>query len=126
MNLYNVLLNKQEGVTHFERLFMKHISGGSEKVLEGVPPLTFKSKGDPLIDWTIYGANGGVGDKTANLFDTNSTRYQMGKAPDNKISPYAGGAMFYISATPNTNYTIKVHTIGELLRYSLTKVPSVV
>lgn len=42
------------------------------KVLEGVPPLTFKTNGSPLIDYTIYGNTGGVGDRTKNLFDKSS------------------------------------------------------
>lgn len=39
------------------------------KQLEGVPPLTFTSQGQPLINWIINGVSGGVGDKTANLCD---------------------------------------------------------
>ena len=40
-----------------------------EKELSGIPPLTFVSNGDNLADYRIYGASGGVGDRTANLFD---------------------------------------------------------
>lgn len=37
------------------------------KVLEGVPPLTFKTKSGVLLDYTIYGNTGGVGDRTNNI-----------------------------------------------------------
>lgn len=43
----------------------------AEKVLEGLVPLYFNSAADKLIDWTIYGAEGGVGNTEygSNLFD---------------------------------------------------------
>ena len=47
------------------------------KVSEGEPNLTygkqfsFYGNGQPLTDYTIYGADGGVGERTANLFDGN-------------------------------------------------------
>lgn len=46
----------------------------AEKVLEGVVPLYFNSAADKLIDWTIYGASGGVGNTEygSNLFDFES------------------------------------------------------
>lgn len=37
--------------------------------ITGVPPLSFKSDGTELTDWSITGASGGVGDATANLFN---------------------------------------------------------
>lgn len=39
--------------------------------VEGVPPLTFPSNGNNLLNYRIDGANGGVGDRTANLLDYN-------------------------------------------------------
>lgn len=46
---------------------------GSEKfpsdTITGIPPLSFKSDGTALTDWSITGASGGVGDATANLFN---------------------------------------------------------
>lgn len=35
---------------------------------KGVPPLTFKSDGSPLTNYTIHGAAGGAGDRTDNYF----------------------------------------------------------
>lgn len=37
--------------------------------ITGVPPLTFVSNGENLVDYRIDGASGGVGDRTENLFD---------------------------------------------------------
>ena len=57
MNFYEILLNRGavgEGMTHFERLFAQKIGGGV-KELSGVPPLTFKANGQPLIDWSMAG-----------------------------------------------------------------------
>lgn len=39
------------------------------KTITGVPPFTFKSNGDNLIDWSIKGNTGGVGERTKNLVD---------------------------------------------------------
>ena len=40
-----------------------------QRKLTGVPPLTFVSNGENLVDYRIYGASGGVGDRTRNLID---------------------------------------------------------
>lgn len=37
--------------------------------IEGIPPIIFKGNGKNLIDYRIYGASGGVGDRTKNLVD---------------------------------------------------------
>ena len=64
--------------------------------------------------------------KTANLFDPNSTRYHMGKGSNNRIGSVANGAMFYIEAAPNTNYTIKIHTTDStFVRLYLSNAPIV-
>lgn len=39
--------------------------------VEGVPPLTFPSNGNNLLNYRIDGANGGVGDRTKNLANSN-------------------------------------------------------
>lgn len=43
--------------------------GVTEKELTDTPPLSFTGNGEPLIDWIINGASGGVGDATANIID---------------------------------------------------------
>ena len=37
--------------------------------VEGVPPINFQGIGENLLDYRIFGASGGVGDRTGNLFD---------------------------------------------------------
>lgn len=85
MNLYNVLSNRYVGMSNFERLFAQKFggSGGEIKELEGVPPLTFKANGQPLLDYLIKGnmEQSGTptpsspiypsecGERTENLFD---------------------------------------------------------
>ena len=41
--------------------------------VEGVPPLTFPSNGNNLLNYRIDGANGGVGDRTKNLWNEDYT-----------------------------------------------------
>ena len=41
--------------------------------VEGVPPLTFPSNGNNLLNYRIDGANGGVGDRTKNLLNNTAT-----------------------------------------------------
>lgn len=41
--------------------------------ISGTSPLSFTANGEPLRDWVIYGADGGVGDRTENLFDQSQT-----------------------------------------------------
>lgn len=36
--------------------------------IEGIPPIIFKGNGKYLLDYRIFGASGGVGDRTSNLF----------------------------------------------------------
>lgn len=61
--------------------FFSYLLGKSQasptKTITGTPPFTFKSNGDNLIDWSIKGNTGGVGDKTKNvvkLLDSDTER----------------------------------------------------
>ena len=53
---------------NWEIYYRTHAKGVG-KELTGSPPLSFVSNGQPLADYRIYGASGGVGDRTENLFD---------------------------------------------------------
>lgn len=80
----------------------------------GVPPLTFVSNGQNLVDYRIYGASGGVGDRTGNLFDKDSESVAgfisdggaIATIPDYPISTYD-----YINVLPNTYYSYKAFTV---------------
>lgn len=74
----------------------------AEKVLEGLVPLYFNSAADKLIDWTIYGAEGGVGKRTANLLEdklTGQTIYNGLITADESFTLYIA------EVQPNTTYT---------------------
>ena len=51
---------------NWEIYYRTHAKGVG-KELKGSPPLSFVSNGELLSDYRIYGASGGVGDRTANL-----------------------------------------------------------
>lgn len=53
---------------NWELYYRTHKDKGSNAIT-GVPPLTFVSNGENLVDYRIYGVSGGVGDRTENLFD---------------------------------------------------------
>ena len=53
-------------------LWYRHHKQGAGTVVEGQPPLTFAAKGTPLTEWTIFGADGGVGERTENVFNKNN------------------------------------------------------
>lgn len=107
MNLYDVIAG--QGTTHFERLFSQRFGGG-EKVhtLTGVPPLSFKGNGKPLISWSMLG-NGQqtgtptpdapimpefVGVRTAQLFDDNNAGYWKWVNSNGSIAENAAYAAF--------------------------------
>ncbi len=80
--------------------------------MSGVPPLSFRANGEPLIECLIYGATGGVGDRTANLFDkSNPDVYQNTTivASEGTWRKYAGpGKVFRFPCEPNANYAISI------------------
>lgn len=90
------------------------ISGGFDmphptSVFEGVPPFSFISNGEPLVNWIIYGKTGGVGDKTANLYNTNETEWNGGiKNANGEItsSTVSHFTLNYTEVSPETSYYI--------------------
>ena len=53
---------------NFELYYRLNKNNRSKKITD-VPPLSFVSNGENLSDCKIYGASGGVGDRTANLYN---------------------------------------------------------
>lgn len=87
-------------------------------------PITINDATDSSVpEWSLFGNGSQTGTpspqsiimptfcgvRTGNLFDPNSTRYHMGKAPNNTIGSAPNAAMFYIKADADMTYTIKVH-----------------
>ena len=52
-----------------DNLELWYRANAKQITLSGQPPITFKANGEPLTDWTICGAQGGVGEKTENLLN---------------------------------------------------------
>ena len=65
---------------NWELYYRTHKDKGSNAIT-GVPPLTFVSNGKNLVDYRIYGASGGVGDRAENLFDA-SMAFEAGYIND--------------------------------------------
>lgn len=63
MNFYKII--QGTATSNFDRILSRELNDTQK--ITGTPPLTFMSDGSPLVDYTIYGAAGGVGDRTANL-----------------------------------------------------------
>lgn len=76
---------------------------------KGVPPLTFTSDGAPLVDYTIHGAAGGVGERTVNLFDksqTIDTDYYFNNSGNLVKGAFGDGFLaIAIPVEANTQYT---------------------
>lgn len=104
----------EETESRIEELYVEWLQQRSQiKVLEGIPPLTFTSRGLPLINYLIEGntvQNGGVGERTGNLFDKS-------KRTDKSRVVYTTGeigALFGVFVSdftpiePNTTYTLNI------------------
>lgn len=75
--------------------------------------ITFFSNGENLIDYTIYGAAGGIGDRTNNLFNKNSAKVDGYINNSGILTPalssYETGITTYdyIPVDPNCSYSYK-------------------
>jgi hypothetical protein len=102
-DLKSYLLGKQDkplvGAYDLPSWLMGKAQSGDTKTITGTPPLTFVSDGSNLVDWSIAGAAGGVGEKTENLFDKDITEDIEDNCYLNQIN---GGkitnAHYYLSA----------------------------
>lgn len=95
---------------NWELYYRTHKDKGSNAIT-GVPPLTFVSNGENLVDYRIDGASGGVGDRTGNLFDKNSAVI-TNQAPtfwvrNSDLSVRGEFCDITLSVVKNTTYTIK-------------------
>jgi hypothetical protein len=80
------------------------------KVLTGSPPLSFVSNGENLADYRIYGASGGVGDKTDNLWNEKATTDTNEYIDVNgNIATGVEKRYLYlkVNVSPSTNYVFK-------------------
>lgn len=100
---------------------------GGYKIIEytGSLPITINANGDALLDYRIYGADGGVGEPTENLFDKSATATANGYE-DKKVlqpngtSPKITGEEYYFITEyigiPNnvTNLTVVKNSLSSV------------
>ena len=92
-------------------LYYRTHKGKGSNTKASIPPLTFVSNGKNLVDYRIYGASGGVGDKTDNLWNEKATTdtYQYINASGNIATGAEGDRFLYlkVNVSPSTNYVFK-------------------
>lgn len=101
---------------NFELYYRLNKDGSSEKIT-GVPPLSFVSNGENLVDYRIDGASGGVGDRTGNLFDGNFLQGYWAIADGAFISANNWVCSSKLPCAPNTTYTSKCSTLSRWYGY---------
>ena len=83
--------------------------------VEGILPLSFEANGNNLLDYRIDGANGGVGDRTGNLFDgecfNNSLDWNTGDIIDSENQYRITTSPIFLSPG---NYTIKSYSTDKV------------
>ena len=107
-------------MTYYDKMRASTLMGGAVQTLTGIPPLSFKSDGSPLVSWSMLG-NGQqqgtptpdnpiqpefVGVRTANLYDNNS--------PDIVRCYYSSDTNTF---TPNQNNAFVVVNVEAGKRY---------
>ena len=81
-------------------LKMAGVQTGIFEIL-GTLPLSFTANGEPLRDWVIYGADGGVGDRTENLL---SIEYFLNNMESSSLN--ANTKYIELHLLPNTFYCL--------------------
>lgn len=84
------------------------------KIIAGTLPITINANGDTLLDYRIYGASGGAGVATENMFDPNAKNVDNGYIaksaigyPDGEITSISWAYVTeYIPVDSNTNYVM--------------------
>ena len=116
-------------MTHFDKMrALAAFGGGKTQTMTGVPPLSFKSDGDPLVSWSMLGNSSQtgtptpdapiqpefVGVRTANLFDGIYTAAIMSVA-GNTATLYtaSSGRTAIVKCDPNTTYTVKKYGVSN-------------
>ncbi|MBP5580996.1 MAG: phage tail protein, partial [Ruminococcus sp.] len=88
------------------------------KTIEDVPPLEFRSNGDNLTNWLIYGNTGGVGSVSPNLFngELENAKYSNGV----KVGTDTGyiSTVDMIPCEASTQYSFSAYTTLQFGAYS--------
>lgn len=114
-SLYDLLRYAKTGIaspdlTAFDKGRALAMYGSSIPVstVSGVPPISFQSDGSALSAWTISGASGGVGDRTANLFNAATALQNYYISDVDGVAKVAANndCSDYIEIKPETDYYI--------------------
>lgn len=115
MNFYDVLAAKNWSggiptTNFFDLLFAQFISGGQWKTYEGTLPATINANGAYMRQYQVWGAAGGVGDKTENLYNKNNPSMNFEGYVNNTtykvVASTVGSLSIIVPVEPNTTYTI--------------------
>lgn len=119
MNFYDVLAAEKWGggiptINFFDLLFAQSISGKQWQVYEGTLPATLNANGDDMRQYQVWGAAGGVGDRTVQLFDKNATDTDNGyiagaglKSDGTLLRNNSVNVSEYIPISGNTVYILR-------------------
>lgn len=100
-----------------EKLLLKWLYQDLYLTLKGVPPLTFTTNGQPLVDWTIYGNtinDESVGDRTGNLFDGEIEQGSFNGTTGAEVSSDIRVRTTPLTITPNT-FTINANGVDKVI-----------
>lgn len=88
-------------------LYYRTHKGKGSNTKTGIPPLTFVSNGENLAVYRIYGASGGVGDRTKNLFNVNTATPNTALINDGSVTyDYSLCTSEFIPVTAGKTYFI--------------------
>ena len=89
-------------------LYYRTHKGKGSNTKTGIPPLTFVSNGENLVDYRIDGASGGVGDRTANLYNESAavdTDYYINNSGNSVIGSFGDRFLrVRLDVPPSTYY----------------------
>lgn len=99
-------------LTRLEK-FWANVEGGGWKAITGTLPLTFRSNGDDLFNYRIYGTEDGAGVQTENLFDV--SKIQEGTSLNGGTVERNGTAItIHTSNQSNNTPDAKPSTLNDL------------
>lgn len=105
MNFYDVLAAKNWSggiptTNFFDLLFAQSISGEQWQVYEGTLPATISANGDDMKLYQIFGATGGVGDRTVSIFNFSENAQGDGYISNSILRDdgISAAAAFFVSA----------------------------
>lgn len=94
-------------MTYYDRMRASTLMGGAVQTLTGIPPLSFKSNGKPLISWSMLGNGQQIGTptpaapitpdfcgvRTGNLFPLDTTKLHVGRIENDGTIDYEVGTI---------------------------------